>query len=88
MMEKLKEDRQLDQRFMVQVTKKVKALQDFDKFIKVSAQEHMAGVQQPRMYTAIVKEAGKVPKISTVKRMGGFTILLAIAIVILKVSWC
>ncbi len=84
MMTKLKEDRQLDQRFMGQVIKKVKALQDFDGFVKSSAKDHMAGVQQQKMYTAIVKDAGKVPKINTVKTMGDFTILLAMAIVILK----
>lgn len=84
MMEKLKEDRQLDQRFLGQVTKKVKALQDFDKFIKTSEREHSIGVQQPKMYTAIVRDAGKIPKINTVNTMGDLTIVLAMAIVILK----
>ena len=84
MMEKLKEDRQLDQRFMGQVTKKVKALQDFDKFIKASERDFSTGVHEPKMYTAIVRDAGKIPKINTVKTMGDFTILLAMMIVILK----
>ncbi|MEM9125269.1 MAG: hypothetical protein AAGB28_05775 [Pseudomonadota bacterium] len=84
MLKKLKEDRQLDQRFLGQVTKKVKALQNFDKFIKTSANQHMAGVHQPKMYTAIVRDAGKVPKVNTVKTMGDLTIMLALVIVILK----
>ncbi len=84
MLKKLKEDRQLDQRFLGQVKKKVQALQDFDKFIKASEREHSIGVQQPKMYTAIVRDAGKVPKINTVNTMGDLTLLLAMAIVILK----
>lgn len=84
MMAKLKEERQLDQRFLGQVVKKVKALQNFDAYVKASAKDHMAGVQQPKMYTAIVKDAGKVPKINTVKTMGDLTILIAMVIVLLR----
>lgn len=84
MMDKLKEDQTLDRRFMGQVIKKVKALQNFDKYIKASAQQHSAGVRQPKMYTAIVKDAGKVPKINTVNTIGDFTVFLAMAIVILN----
>ena len=64
--------------------KKVKALQKFDAYVKASAKDHMAGVQQPKMYTAIVKDAGKVPKINTVKTMGDLTILIAMVIVLLR----
>ncbi|MEX0276412.1 MAG: hypothetical protein AB3N19_02735 [Ruegeria sp.] len=84
MLAKLKQDRTLDRQFLGQVIKKVKALQNFDQYVKTSEKQHSAGVQQPKMYTAIVKDAGKVPKINTVKTMGDFTILLAMAIVILN----
>ncbi|KIC44160.1 MAG: hypothetical protein AB3N07_09890 [Ruegeria sp.] len=84
MLAKLKQDRTLDRQFLGQVIKKVKALQNFDQYVKASEKQHSAGVQQPKMYTAIVKDAGKVPKINTVKTMGDFTILLAMAIVILN----
>ncbi|WP_319546960.1 hypothetical protein [Ruegeria conchae] len=84
MLKKLKEDRQLDQRFLNQVTKKVRSLKDFSTFIKASEREHSVGVQQPKMYTAIVRDAGKVPKINTVNTMGDLTIILAMTIVILK----
>lgn len=84
MVKKVKDDRQLDQRFMGQVTKQVKSLVQLDKMLKALPKETAEVMEQPKLYAQVVADAGRMPPVSRVQTYGDMVTVLAMLLVILN----